>query len=1409
MKHKVLRRSISILFLLALLLGLTVALPGKSLAAQASQAKQGNADGGGGATAASDEALQKYDDALQEIAKAGGEDEITVRLVTEKEEVTWPDYVMALPRALPDEASGGVVWFARLKADYLAKLAGLDVVIEASLVQAKGPVPRFLPEDKTVQPSATILQRLQDAKSHGSADNTITTDNGINGWWDVAYGHLSAKAWGKGFTGDGVTVADIDSGVDFCHPDLYGTWKTYSVSTSRNYTYGGVANYLDYYDRWPVASSPVSNYFLLLDMLNYGEMTDDFTFLYSYTKFADTRATGTGSTISFDGIDWTTTGSAFSGTEYHIGYHPDYSLEVIYGERIGVLVVDEDGDGVYESVYVDLDNDKDFSDEAVTNKKSPTACWDFDGDNYFDISGGLVYFIADGLHWPQTMDWYWNPVANGVLTAPGNGDLVAFMFDDPYGPAEAHGTLTASAIVGQGEIDGDPQSVGGEEIRPSWKSSSAGGMVQGAGMDAKIIAIGDSYINHEMSTEEAWYFSVWGVDGYGDTNDGAQISSNSYGSSDTDNDEWDDRSRLLTRLNIRTTSRGGYSNVYGQQHAFVFSTGNGGSGYGTNAPPSGSTAIAVGASTQMGSTAWDSISGPDQIVWGDVIPFSNRGPTAMASPAPAVTADGAFAAGDLSLNSWMDGWTAWETWGGTSRSAPVAAGNLALIYDAFMQSNSRYPTWEEARELLMSGATNQDYDVFTQGAGMVNADKATDIAGGIAGLQASPSSWTPGDYQGDEFVGFAKMLQPGDTDSNIFTLTNYSTTLQSFAVKTSSLTEISSFEFALDAVTSKESDYDFNRPDYLFDVSKYAPGGAIPAGTVLMEAEVIQPFDEWELDGDENYTNNDNWRILWYSWTDIDTNNALWTDINHNGAVNTREIDSGEYVRFSMGYNYHTYHSVFVKDPLDSERWKDGIYLGLQHRTRPDDTGTTHLTLRVTFYQKSACDWLTVSTPGGTDVAGNSTGNFNANVSAPSDMPYGLYECAIELTSNNNVSSIPVVLNVAYSGDLTTDVVTLGGEAKSDEMYDNSYMTGPADWSWREEAGDWRFYFLDQTTVPDDGSYLIVRDEWDDVAPETDFDTIILGPSLDVWSYYYPTVFGPYSLYEYARSTYNNLGSGVWGFDTTTGSNVEYVAAPLESDGLHEVMQHSVRYEGDKFDVGFEKTLSSINGPSASDLTYTYYFTDSVSFTTSLTHTTGITVEVYGIEENGQDFSDVPIVQDPTEDNVCDFESGGIYTYTTILPANLSDFLAYVSVGGYDLDLFVYYDADNNGKFACPGERVKSSTNPSGEDDYVDISFPDAGNYLVAIQGYGVGSSSGTFDWYWESTALNNNIAFRNADLTLNPSHPATFELYNVNPDACNPTKKDCDDGILYVGFPEAPHLFSIPITVNFTNAYFLPFVMK
>ena len=79
-----------------------------------------------------------------------------------------------------------------------------------------------------------------------------------------------------------------------------------------------------------------------------------------------------------------------------LGSHPDdYALD-FFGERPAFLVTDPHTAGVYDTIYVDLNDDYDFGDEKPVTKESPRSWRDLDGDGYVDLSGGMAYYISDG-----------------------------------------------------------------------------------------------------------------------------------------------------------------------------------------------------------------------------------------------------------------------------------------------------------------------------------------------------------------------------------------------------------------------------------------------------------------------------------------------------------------------------------------------------------------------------------------------------------------------------------------------------------------------------------------------------------------------------------------------------------------------------------------------------------------------------------------------------------------------------------------------------------------------------------------------------------------------------------------------------------------------------------------------------
>ena len=330
-----------------------------------------------------------------------------------------------------------------------------------------------------------------------------------------------------------------------------------------------------------------------------------------------------GSTVDAGHV-YTFTASSKSGV-YHLGSHPDTTLEVLLDERAAVLVVDENTAGVYDTVYVDLNGDYDFTDEKKAVKGDEYIYKDLTADGIADLSGGIIYWISDGVNPLPASDWMWG-IGPDVADA---GDLVAFSIND-LNESGNHGTLCASGVAAQGVIDG-----GAPAFKPEGDGTPGTGMVVGGGKNVKLTSNGDMYTTAAASVD-AMLFAAQGYDGYPGTEDDIQIVSNSWGDSGVVNDGWDYDSRLFDLI----------ERYLNPNLVEMNSTGNGGAGYGTNNSPGANSGISVGASTLYDSDGYvfDSIVGVDQLLYNDSMSFSDRGPTAQGENGVSVLANGAWGA---------------------------------------------------------------------------------------------------------------------------------------------------------------------------------------------------------------------------------------------------------------------------------------------------------------------------------------------------------------------------------------------------------------------------------------------------------------------------------------------------------------------------------------------------------------------------------------------------------------------------------------------------------------------------------------------------------------------------------------------------------------------------------------------
>lgn len=485
---------------------------------------------------------------------------------------------------------------------------------------------------------------------------------------------------------------------------------------------------------------------------------------------------------------------------------------------------------------------------------------------------------------------------------PQAGWLLAFIGDD-----DSHGTNCAGDIAAQGVIT-DPEWIG--PINPLF-AGAGNAVLSGMAPGAKVAAFQHGF----WLPFDSWVLAALGFDGIPNSGDEAQISSNSWGASATINDGWDETSRFAHWL----------ARNFAPHLTFLVATGNGGHGYGTVTEPTGGPIIDVGASTSYGTLVYFEFVDPDQFTWGDVQPWSNRGPTTLGDVSPDVVAVGAWGTGANPLNLYYgNGQAAYDIFGGTSMATPVAAGNMALVYQAFKAKHGRWPTWEEAKTILLNGASDLGYDVLTQGSGNVNADRATDIAAGLGGFQVSPAQWQAGDYRGQEYPAFPKIMFPGGSDIQVFTVTNPMTSAVAITLTDAVLNKVG--EITLTLSFPSFSPPPFTRPTWITDITSlittYDPD--------LVRAQVIFPYSVLDTDG--NYSYEDRWRVLFYDWTDLNEDGNLWTDNNGNGRVDAGEIDDYEYNRFTYGYPTGTYLEASVgRDSLS--RRHDGVFFGVQRRT--------------------------------------------------------------------------------------------------------------------------------------------------------------------------------------------------------------------------------------------------------------------------------------------------------------------------------------------------------------------------------------------------------------------------------------------------------------------------------------------
>ncbi len=683
------------------------------------------------------------------------------------------------------------------------------------------------------------------------------------------------------------------------------------------------------------------------------------------------------------------------------------------------------------------------------------------------------------------------------------------------------------------------------------------------------------------------------------------------------------------------------------------------------------------------------------------------------------------------------------------------------------------------------------------------------------------------------------MVSPGSTWQNVFTLVNHSATEQAVTLSTQTLQLINQQEFNFTVtpqMVAAESAYgDANRDNFYRAFNYFIPlhgfgednQVTIPAETDLMVVRQVYDYDQF--DTDHNYAYDNRFYLTVYNWMDVNQDGNVWVDHDQNGVVNfindpnnltgidqaaqlvwddpRTELDRWEYGRYGYNRPVGNTYELSVQDPLN--RSFDGIFIGLRHIYTPAaSTITTNLKYRVEFYQRTPANWLTTETPGAI-ISANSTATFNATANIPADMPPGTYSAAIEILSpgdleySENTIVIPVTINVAstLSDELlewlspsSASSLTLGGEGSylydQSSTYNNGAVRGYFDWGWREESGDWRNFYLDLQSTDEIEPYtahVILKDEWDGPAPYTDIDTVVLGPAehpSNLWTAggwslatYDPVLHGPYNLETVARSVDERAGRSVWRFNTSSETNQEWLFFPFE-DGLHEILQHNVLFQGDEFDKTFTKTLGIMYEDVTAFDIETYYNQGPIGDVNlfSTIDLNGLQTDAFLLAEDIESYIDEPL----------SFTGAGTLEWNHVFPVDeaVSIEISTNSSNIADLDLYLFFW---NG--SVWEQRASSAGTSSNE--YIYLPEPEDGNWMISIDNY----SGPTGSFNMENVLLVRTPGITATINTTGPVPANTPVSIHVEYDA------DLADGIhegsLFIGPPEAPHLKLIPITIH------------
>ncbi len=594
------------------------------------------------------------------------------------------------------------------------------------------------------------------------------------------------RAMEQNYTGKGVRVAVVDTGVDFSNPDM-----RHSLARDPD---TGAPVMLDADGQGIVLTNAtfaanIDGDGIIRNVT--GSMGENHTSVVYRTGkgvFLDVERGGKGTIIEVYNSLFPESGPApvFNGTLYddmRIGegsrdyirsasgvyrlgmmYQGSLSGPITALQVVPVLSVDSEEPGVYDTIIADMSTSwLDYSKSSLPRGQEPEFDFDFTDEKRVKLGGGSEFLVHDhdgdgeddysaGTVGASVVDVYGVMQGNGARGggAPGDGDgyIVNGTALPPIDPGGrffgvmtdfgGHGTSGAAAIASAGEKEYDVYNDTGRYV------------MRGVAPGAAIVPVKALWFGNSLyaslwaagfdSAEGGWRFSgapradvmshSWGVSAFPliGSAPGADIVSLLHG-------------MLATPHSLDRR----YPGV-----VVVASAGNSGPGYGTLGTPGASPfVITVGATTSNAFVGYGPFEGQPRFGnstghGGHVADFSSRGPGMVGDPKPDIVGLGAYGFVPASVlgpppkrpppgeDPEGEKREPFRMFGGTSMAAPIVAGAAALVIQA-MQEKSPVYSPADVKVALASAATDAGNDPLVQGAGIVNVDAAISAARGDAG----------------------------------------------------------------------------------------------------------------------------------------------------------------------------------------------------------------------------------------------------------------------------------------------------------------------------------------------------------------------------------------------------------------------------------------------------------------------------------------------------------------------------------------------------------------------------------------------------------------------------------------------------------------------------------------------------